>query len=226
MLRAVIHPAAFAGLLLAFLLGLAVRVAVQVALAQRLLKHRVGSVLPHPRRDIDPFGAIAAALGGTGWGRRAPLPDTGWLVRRPGRRAAVLAAGPLAVIAVGLAVLAGYQLAYPDNGFLAIREPSDVLTGAPGPVIEQLWGSLGTGLLCFGVLALVPLPPLDGWWLAWLLSRQPGESSQKVRFWLEERNLGVVILLVFLVIPLGTRVPLLLVLLDVVATPLMRLAAW
>ncbi|MGH3711916.1 MAG: hypothetical protein ACRDT4_00385 [Micromonosporaceae bacterium] len=225
MLRALIHPAAFAGLLLAFLLGLAVRVAVQVALAQRLLQHRVGSVLPHPRRDVDPFGAIAAALGGTGWGRHAQLPDAGWLVRTPGRRAVVLAAGPLAVIVTGLLVLVGYGLAYPENGFLAIREPSDVLTGAPGPVAEQLWGSLGVGLLCFGALALVPLPPLDGWWLAWLLVREPGETSQKVRFWLEERNLGVLLLLVFLVIPLGTRVPALLVVLDAVVTPLMRAAS-
>lgn len=225
MLRALIQPAAFAGLLLAYLLGLVVRVAVQVSLAQRLLQHRVGSPLPHPRRDLDPFGAIAAALGGTGWGRRAQLPDAGWLVRQPTRRAAVLVAGPLAVIALGLLVVVGYQLAYPQNGFLAIRAASDVLTGAPGPVVEQLWGSLGTGLLCFGVLAFVPLPPLDGWWLAWLLARQPGETSQKVRLWLEDRNLGVVLLLVLLVIPLGTRVPPLLVLLDVLVTPLMRVGA-
>ncbi|MGH3734737.1 MAG: hypothetical protein ACRDT6_03800 [Micromonosporaceae bacterium] len=226
MLRALIQPAAFAGLLLAFLIGLSVRAAVGVWLAQRLLQHRVGSVLPHPRRDIDPFGAIAAALAGTGWGRRAQLPEVGWLVERRSRRALVLIAGPLATAALGFVVLVGYHLLLADNGFLAIRGPSDVLTGAPGPVAEQLWGSLGTGLLCFGVLALLPLPPLDGWWLVWLLARNTGATAQRWRHWLEERNLGALALVVLLVIPLGNRAPLLLGVLDWLVTPLMRWAAW
>lgn len=222
MLFAILQPAALVGLLLAFGLGLAVRVALQVWLAARLLRHRVGSAVPHPRRDVEPFGAVAAVLGGTGWGREAPLPESSWALGQVRQRAAVLAAGPVGVIVLGLLVVLGHRYAFPD-GVLLSAYPSDVLRGTPGPAAEQVLLSLGIGLLCFGVLALVPLPPLDGWGLLWLAIRRPGESAQKVRYWLAERNLGVLALLVLLIYPIDT--PILLRLLDLLVNPLTRLVA-
>ena len=225
MLFAITEPVSLLGLLLAFLLGVAVRAAVQVALARRLLRHDVGSVLPHLRRDIDPFGALAAALGGTGWGREAPLPETGWVAPRRGRRATVLAAGPVAVIVLGLAVLIGYRVVAGDTVLLSLLYASDVLRGITGTLTQQFLISLGVGLLCFGVLAFLPLPPLDGWGLLWLAIRRPGEGAQKARYWLQERNIGILILLVLIVFSFGARRPLLLFVLDLAVNPLMRLAA-
>ncbi|MGH3741529.1 MAG: hypothetical protein ACRDT1_09370 [Micromonosporaceae bacterium] len=225
MLYAIVQPIAFLGLLAAFLLGLAVRAAVQIPLAQRLLRYRVGSLLPTPRRDVDPFGAVAAALGGTGWGKEAPTPETSWRRSQAGRRAVVFAAGPTAVILLGCALLAGYRYAFPYGLLLAGRYPSDVLHGISGPAAEQLLVSVGVGLICFGVVAFVPLPPLDGWGLLWLAIKNPSEGAQKVRYWLAERNIGVLLLLVFLIFPLTPSGPLLLMVLDLVATPLMRLVS-
>jgi hypothetical protein len=221
---AILQPASLVGMLAAFLLAVSVRASVQVWLAARLLRHRVGLPAPNPRRDIDPFGAIAAVFGGTGWGRRAPLPETRAVDGQPRRRVAVLLAGPAAVIGLGMVVLVGYRVGYP-SGILDYLYPSDVLRGVSGPAAEQFLVSLGVGLLCFGVLALVPLPPLDGWWLLWQAIRRPGEGAQKARFWLEERNIGVLLLLVMVAFPLGTPLPLLLMVLDVVVHPLMRLVA-
>jgi hypothetical protein len=80
------------------------------------------------------------------------------------------------------------------------------------------------GLFCFGVLALIPVPPLDGFGLLWLSLRRPSQQAQKMRHWLADNNLGVVLLLVFLVLPLGFRAPLILLIFDLVGTPVLR--AW
>lgn len=220
MLFALAQPVALAGLLAAFLVGVMLRAAVQVSLTHRLLRHRVGSALPNPRRDLDPYGALAAALGGTGWGRKAALPEEAWRSAQNGRRAAVLAGGPLAVATLGILVLIGFVNAFPASQMLAISYPSDVLRGAPGPALEQLLLSFGMGLLCFGVFAFIPLPPLDGWGLLLLAIRRPSEGFQKLRYWLEERNIGVLLLLVFM-LPVLTPTPLLLMVLDLVVMPLL-----
>lgn len=225
MLFALLQPVALVGLLLGFLAAVAVRAATQATLTRRLLRHHVGSALPNPRRDLDPFGALAAALGGTGWGRQAPLPEAQWRSAQAGRRAAVLAGGPLAAIVLGLGVLIGYVAAYPESLLLSMSYPSDVLRGFPGPAVEQLWASAGVALVCFGVFAFIPLPPLDGWGLLLLAIRRPSDGFQKVRFWLEERNIGVLLLLVFMVLPLGLSVPLLLGVLNLVVNPLLQAVA-
>jgi hypothetical protein len=57
------RPVAFAGLLLGFALALALR-----AFAVRLVLHRLRftrePITPRVREDVDPFGAVAAAVGG------------------------------------------------------------------------------------------------------------------------------------------------------------------
>ena len=74
------------------------------------------------------------------------------------------------------------------------------------------------------VLSLVPLPPLTGWRLLQLASSN-ALGWQRARYWLEERNIGVVILLVLLVFPLGGGGPLLVELVDAISRPLTGLLA-
>ncbi len=79
----------------------------------------------------------------------------------------------------------------------------------------------GASQVYLGTLNLVPLPPLDGGrLLLGLAPRSPG--WQKADFYLVERNLGVVALLVLLLLPLGGSVPPLPALLDIVLGPLVR----
>lgn len=224
MIFALGQPVAALGLVLAFLAALAARAVAQQLLARRL----TGTTAPGPllaaRRDIDPFGAVGAVLCGTGWGRAAPVPPlpVRFLGRRPVvDRVVVYLAGIVVPVVLGEAFLGLYQAVYPGAFGLSLFEASDVLRGAPGEPPAQLLLSFAVGLLCFGLLSIIPLPPCDGWGLLCLAWRRPGETGRKVRFWLEERNIGVVVLLV-LTVPLGLSGALMLPILDVVATPLMR----
>ncbi len=224
MLYALVEPVAFAGLVLAFLVAVLLRALLQSALARWLsVSTRPRAPLFEPRRDIDPFGAVGAVLGGTGWGRPAPLPETGPRVLRPGGQAMVYAVGPLIGLLAGEAVLAGYAVGTAAGQFrLSLFLPSDVLHGIPIEWQGQLLVSFGVGLLCFGLLEIIPLPPLDGWGLLWLVWRRPGEGARKAQYWLVDRNIGVVILLV-LMLPLGARGPFIHLWFDAVGGPLMRL---
>jgi hypothetical protein len=85
----------------------------------------------------------------------------------------------------------------------------------------QLVLSIAVGLLAFGLLALIPVPPLDGFGLIWSAQRHPGRGMQGYRLWFEHKNLGVVVLLACCFFPLGY--PLLLLPLDLIGTLFMRL---
>jgi Zn-dependent protease len=121
---------------------------------------------------------------------------------------------------VAQALFAAYVVVYPDN-LLAYLNPSNVLRGFDLAVGEQVMLSLAVGLLSFGLLALIPIPPLDGFGILWSALRRPGEGAQKMRLWLEDKNLGVLILLIFCFFPL--EYPLLLRILDVLGVLFLRL---
>jgi hypothetical protein len=215
------QPAAFVGLLLAFLLALVVR-AVAIRLTARLvgIAPRREPVGPRVREDVDPFGAVAAALGGTGWGRTIEV-DEMPRHRGRGRAAAVIAAGPVAVLVVALIALAAFFLLYPEVTGQIIF-PSGVLRGAlEGEMAPQLLLSFGVGLISFGLLALLPLPPLDGFGLLWFAFRRPGPALTWMRVWFGEKNIGIAVLLLFVLFPQGY--PLVHVVIDALGTPLMRL---
>jgi hypothetical protein len=219
MLRALSHPLAFLGMLVGFLLAVPVQAYVQVSCAKafgdrpafrrafgdRLTRRRVGDL----RRVLDPFGAVAAALGGLGWG---VTPDI--QLRSRGRLAVALLAGPVAVAVLGvLAVI----------GFVLVGGPADFLPGrGPGAVLFFL--GLAMELLGMAVLALVPLPPLPGWRLLELASTG-SVGWQRAREYLVEKNLGVLALLVLVILPLGGSTPLLLNIVDTVVGSLLDLAA-
>jgi Zn-dependent protease len=218
------QPAAFAGLVVAFLLALTLR-----ALAIRITARVLGlapprePVTPRPREDIDPFGAVAAAIGGVGWGRVIDVDEVP-RHRGRGRAAAVFAAGPVITLLAGELALAGYATLIPPSGALLLYQPSMVLRGAVDEtVVGQAMLAVAVGLLCFGLLSLIPLPPLDGFGLLWSAFRRPGTTAQQAKLWLGDNNIGVAALLVLFFFPFGQ--PLLFVLIDLVGTPLMRMWA-
>lgn len=215
------QPIALVGLVVAFLTGVALRAAAQHLVLRHSPAHRVGGAarrvaLVTPRRDVDVFGVVSALIGGTGWGRG--LDDVG--VGPPPRR--VLLAGPVAVLVASQLAFAGFRIAGGDRLGLQLYGTADVLRGAPGDALTQLLLSLAVGLLAFGVFALIPLPPLDGWGLLRHAVRHPGPGFAKARHWLEEQNIGVVILLAGMILPVAGNTPLFLYLLDVVTTPVLR----
>lgn len=204
MLWALGQPAALAGLLASFLAAMALRGGLHYLAAGR----------PGGMRWWDPFGAVGAALGGVGWGPQAVPPIQ--------RRTGVLLAGPALMVVAGLLVLAAYRGLGMNQLALELYTGVDVLRGIPGPAADQFVLSLGVGLVGNGFLALVPLPPLDGWGLLTRLVRRPGLGFQKAQYWLDEQNIGVAILLGGLLLPLIRGVPLVLYLLDFLLTPIIR----
>lgn len=219
MIYALGQPAALAGLVAALFLGLGIRHVTQAVVSGRTASR---AALPHWRRDVDPIGILAAVLGGSGWGTEPPSP------RMNGRTRTLLTAlsGPLAVFAAGAAVLAAYAAKYPGSLAGELYRPSDVLRGVPGPAGEQLLFTTGVALMCFAVVALVPLPPTDGWAVFTALrdGRAAGERPSGVREVLTTRRVGAVVLFVALVLPIGTMPPLHRVL-DFVLTPVVHALA-
>jgi hypothetical protein len=215
------QPAAFVGLLIAFLLGLVLR-AVAIRFAGRALglADRRDSVAPRLREDIDPFGAVAAAVGGAGWGKAVDVDEVP-RTRGRGRAAAVFAAGPVLVLLVAQVAFAVYRFVFPESGMQYLT-PSVVLQGQfTAPIGVQVLLAIAVGLLGFGLLALIPLPPLDGFGLLWSALRRPGPRMQNARLWLDHKNIGVVILLACSFFPLGN--PILLWPLNLLGTPFLRL---
>ncbi|WP_430786759.1 hypothetical protein [Actinoplanes sp. G11-F43] len=224
MLFALGDPVAFVALVVAFLLAIALR-----SVAMRFTARVVGlgdgapPMRFSPRREIDPFGAVCAAIGGTGWGRPVTVDEVPrW--RGRGRAAAVFAAGPVACILAGELIIAGYALAYAGAGLETV-EPGWILRGGLG-VLDygaQIVLSLGGGLLGFGLLALIPIPPLDGFGILWHALRRPGPGMNWMRLWFEDKNFGALLLLVFAFFP--TSYPVLLWVIDVLGVLFLRIWA-
>ena len=220
MLFALGEPFVFLGLLLSFLLALALR-AVAIRLTARTLGlvDRREALAPRPREDVDPFGAVAAAVGGPGWGRMIDVDEVPRF-RGRGRAAMVFLAGPVVVLLAAQLALLAFVLAYP--GTLIDLRVSDILRGLfSAPIGAQMLLGLAGGLLAFALLALIPMPPLDGFGLLWSAQRAPGPGMQGYRLWFQDKNIGVVVLLVACFFPLSA--PLILLPVDLIGTVFLRL---
>jgi hypothetical protein len=219
------RPVAFAGLLAAFLAALLLR-AVAIRLTARTLglTHRREPITPRPREDVDPFGAVAAAVAGAGWGKTIDVDEVPRFSGR-GRAAAVFAAGPILVLLVAQVAFAAFRLTFPQAYGAQLLDLSDVLRGqfAAASAGAELLLSFAGGLLAFGLLALIPMPPLDGFGLLWSAQRTPGPGMQSYRLWFEHKNIGVVVLVICSFFPLGR--PLLLLPLNLIGTLFLRLWA-
>lgn len=217
MLRALGTPLSFLGLLAGFLIAVVVHAYASAAAARvlgdRAALRRLGGV----RRVLDPFGAVAAALGGLGWGVTPEMP-----LRSRGRLALALLAGPVAVALCGAVGVVLFLLVGGERFALSQVGLEAVISGVSGPPEQQFFYSLGLELLGIAVLSLVPLPPLPGWRLLELASTG-SMGWQRAREYLVEKNLGVLALLVLLILPLGGSAPLLLVIVDRAVSSLLDL---
>jgi Zn-dependent protease len=214
------QPFVFVGLLISFLLALLLRAyAIRITARSLGLIDRRESVAPQLREDVDPFGAVAAAVGGPGWGRVIDVDEVPRF-RGRGRAALVFLAGPLVVLIAAQLALLAFTLLYPNS--LIFLRVSDILRGLfDAPVGAQVLLGLAGGLLAFGLLALLPIPPLDGFGLLWSAQRVPGRGMQGYRLWFQEKNLGVVVLLACCFLPLSY--PLILLPVDLIGTVFLRL---
>jgi Zn-dependent protease len=175
-----------------------------------------GRTAPDPRRHLDPFGTVSAAIAGVGWPKAVEAPDR----RRRGAMVAVLLSGPVANLVVGVAALVGLGVL---AGSVFTTMPSRLLQeGAPIDLAERALLLFGLANLLTGLLALIPLPPLPGGRLLFGLAPRTA-GWQKAEYQLVERNIGVAVLLALLLIPLAGQRALLSVILDAVAAPLVRL---
>ncbi len=220
MLFALGEPFVFVGLLLSFLLALVLRaVAIRLTARSLGLVDRREPLAPRLREDVDPFGAVAAAVGGPGWGRMIDVDEVPRF-RGRGRAALVFLAGPLTVLLTAQLALLAFTLLHPD--LLVLLRVSDILRGLfAAPIGAQVLLGLAGGLLAFGLLALLPVPPLDGFGVLWSAQRNPGRGMQGYRLWFQEKNLGVVILLVCCFFPLSY--PIILLPVDLIGTVFLRL---
>ncbi|GGK07890.1 hypothetical protein GCM10010123_42330 [Pilimelia anulata] len=194
MLFALGDPASFVGLLLGFLAALLLR-ASGLRLGRRLLGLPPG---PRPalRTVVDPFGAVAAAVAGIGWGSCADLDVRG----TRGRRVLAVAFGPLAPLLAGVLLMICYGLLFVDVPLGAGFTLQGFATG--GGVLADVLFGVAFELICFALLDLLPLPPLDGFSLLWVAMRRPGPNAARIRHTLVDNNVGPVILMFLCFFPL------------------------
>jgi hypothetical protein len=241
-LYALRHPAILLGLLLGFVIGVVLRAALQQRVAPGLGRFgrgrsargrlgrprlaRVGAGVPRQpwTSYLDPYGAVAAVVAGVGWGARAPAQGPRG---RQDVRAVAIAVGVHGVLAV--AGFAAYRALASSVGLgpLGLGQgiaASDVLHGSfglPGVGVQVALGFAVENLAC-GLLALVPIPPLELGVVLWSrLPRTPG--ARRFAYHLLEEAWGVAVILVGLLLPLAGQRPPLLALIDIVAAPLLRL---
>jgi Zn-dependent protease len=212
-------PVSFVVLVLSFLVAVTLHGWTQAVVAARAGDRRPaaqGRTRPDPRRHVDPFGAVAGAIAGVGWARPVELPDR----RARGQLVTVLLSGAVANLVVGLAVLVGYRLAGGRVTGTTVQLLQFGIGAGLGELLLRALLMLGLMNVFVGLLSLVPLPPLDGGRLLFALA--PRTSGwQKAEYQLDERNIGVAVLLALLLIPLGGPQALLPVLLDTVAGPVL-----
>lgn len=171
---------------------------------------------PDPRRHLDPFGTVAAAISGLGWARQ---PGDDRVIRR---LPIVLLSGGAANLLLGVvALLAAARL---TSGVL-VSSLADLQSGVPN---AMSWAGLlsifGLTNLAMGALSLVPLPPLPAGRLLFLIAPRSA-GWQRAEYHLVEQNIGTAVLLALLLIPLGGPRPVLPVILDAVVAPVLRLLA-
>ena len=219
MLYALGDPVSLVLLLVSFVFAVTLHGWVQAVVARRHGDRAVAAerrTAPDPRRHLDPFGAVAAAIAGIGWAKPVAPPDR----RDKSALVQVLLVGAVANIAVGLGALVALGAV---SGVAGVFGPSLLLqSGVGGDLGARALLLFGLANLMTGLLSLVPIPPMDGGRLLFgLAPRSPG--WQKAEYQLDERNIGIAVLLALLLIPLGGPQALLPTILDTLAGPLVRL---
>ena len=217
MLYALGDPVSFGLLLVSFVVAVTLHGWVQCLAAARAGDRSLaaqGRLRPDPRRHVDPFGAIAAAIAGIGWARPVEGPDR----RRRNALITLVLAGAAVNLLVGVASLIAFRAlggAAFSAGTLFLQH------GVGGDLALRAALLFGLMNVFVGALSLVPLPPLPGGMLLFALA-PPTPGWQKAEYQLVERNIGTAVLLALLIIPLGGPQALLPAVLDAIVGPLVE----
>lgn len=208
MLYALRQPGILLGLVLGFALSM-----LALSAATRLLNRKTRYPRPFwdPASWLDPYGVVAALLGGTGW---APKPEVRRGFGRSQHRQLWLVAlvSILVPAAIGAAAIAGYAELV-GHGVLGIMQSYSVLHGDDfakliAPTIgEKVLMGIGIESLTIAVLGLFPIPPLPLGVAAWTVFPRTSGARQ-LAYRLLEEYWGIVVLLVLLVIPFSNQGPL------------------
>jgi hypothetical protein len=196
-------PALLLGIIAALYIGVVVGSAATVLVAKALgdpMGQRQGRISLNPVKHVQIYSAVTMVFAGYGWAEPVPLNDR-WRARRWHVCAAVLAR-PVAYAALSLAAAAGAKavIASAIAGEDRIPKAFGVNTVGrevfAGDLLMQM--SLVFAALC--VISLIPLPPTD---LGRVIFTLGGQSMgwQKARYQLEERNIGLVVVLALLLLP-------------------------
>jgi len=198
-------PALLLGIIAALYIGVVVGSAATVLVAKALgdpMGQRQGYLSLNPVKHVQIYSAVSMVLAGYGWAEQVPLNDR-WRARRWHVSAAVLAR-PIAYAALSLAAAAGAKAVVTFAGAGEDRIPKALGFNEigkelfAGDLLMQM--SLVFAALC--VISLIPLPPTD---LGRVIFTLGGQSYgwQKARYQLEERNIGLVIVLALLLLPIA-----------------------
>jgi Zn-dependent protease len=201
---------ALLGALIGLALGVLAQGIAQAYAARSLLGDRQGQLAgrlrPDPRHHLDPFGVVVAMIANppVTWGKPVPFAEPKFGKR--GRFVATCLVGPLAHLVLGLALLGALTVAgggVTDDGFLragtgGLQVLGGIVLFGTEPLLTVLGVAGLVNVLC-AVLRLIPLPPLDGARILWVYAPRT-EGWRKARYWLEEQNVGIG-LLILLMIP-------------------------
>jgi hypothetical protein len=204
MLYALRQPATFLGLVLGFVVGCALRAALQQAVIGGLRSVRRAKLQTF---WMDPYGLVGALIGGVGW---APRPTVS---RFKGRQVwtmvliAVIAHAVLAAVGLALYLVAGgVREAFPIVSTISVLHGTQFVAA---DFLQRVALGFGIENLACGLLALLPIPPLELGVALWsTLPKTP--SSRRLAYRLLEEHWGVLVVLVLLVLPLAGEFPLLL----------------
>jgi Zn-dependent protease len=213
------EPAALLGIILALVIGIYAHDTAQIY-AARVVRD------PVPRRSgrltagliparVSPFSAVAMLVVGNGWAEPIRMNEV-WRKRRF-HVAAALLAGPLAYLLLALVAVAG--VAALSEPVLLSSGDRTIELGRTGGFAAKLLLQMALTFASMFVLSLIPLPPTDGGRVLFLLGpSSPGWRAANYK--LSEGNLGVVLLLVILVVPV--LFPTLPSIVDQLVPPLIR----
>ncbi len=199
-------PALLLGIIAALYLGVVLGSAATVLTARLLgdpMGQRQGKLSLNPVRNVQIYSAVSMVLAGYGWAEQVPLNDR-WRARRFHVVASVLARPIMyAVLSLG-ATAAARGISVQLYGVVTVRIPEAVALNSSGHTsfAGALLLQMGVTFAALCVISLIPLPPTD---LGRVIFTLGGNSIgwQKWRYQLEERNIGLAIVLALLLLPIA-----------------------
>ena len=216
------------GLAIGFVVGVLLRAALQRRVARigtpgrgrsglRSVGGRPGGLRPQAgwAAYLDPYGTVAAVLSGAGWGLR---PE----VRRRNGDVLLLLVAVAVHGALAAAGFAGFVAAGAPKAALPLIDVSSILHGSIAPDDFAQAVTLGFGMvnLACGLLALLPIPPLELGVVLWSrLPRSPG--ARRFAYHLLEEQWGVAAVLLLLLLPLAGQQPVVLALIDIIGSDIL-----